>query len=292
LISTIKGIPNDMNIPFQTIINSIVLLFSSLPSINTELPLSSGDELIGLFTLIVHYLHIDSIPMISIVGDGSVIHNTHKDWSLEELVEALKVKLTESIPPKTLFNDIYTTFMNHLILKTKFGDRFDIQPTLVPSTLPLDLTLLGQVEKTSLIEVLNSVFCLPSLFFGRPLLPRSAEYVKLTVLPHFLVFLFHRFDGTVLNTTTIEITMDMDMAKFLDPRSMKPTVSHGYRGSPTFYKLHGFITQKEGHYMTYSRIRSGKTWFRLQDSVVEKVELGASIESKGIVLALYRLQDY
>jgi hypothetical protein len=82
------------------------------------------------------------------------------------------------------------------------------------------------------------------------------------------------------------------MAKFMDPRAMKPTIAHGYRGSPTFYRLHGFITQKDGMYMTYSRVRSGNKWFRLQDLSVETVELGASIESKGMVLALYRLQDF
>jgi hypothetical protein len=264
-----------------------------LPELNNELPVEHADPIIDLFTETIHGLHLSTTrPMV--YPDSPRRGNQVADIPFEDQVGLLQEKLLQQLKHVNHreYPHIFQSIMETVIQKTRFGDRFLIRPEYsVACALPLDFCSLP-VPKTSLIEVLNGVFGVPSLFFGGAPLPKQAMIPKLLQLPHYLVFLFLRFNGKELNTTTLEITMDIDMGKFMDPKALKPSVAHGYRGSPTLYRLHGFITQKDGMYMTYSRVRSGQRWFRLQDHTVEPVELGVSIESKGIVLALFRLQDF
>lgn len=98
------------------------------------------------------------------------------------------------------------------------------------------------------------------------------------------------------------------MGKFLDPKAKKPKVAHGYAinfrhfplmnlysrysGSPTFYKLHGFVTQKDGNYMCYTRRISGSKWYKIEDMEVLEAEMATYIESRGVSCLVYRLQDF
>ena len=59
----------------------------------------------------------------------------------------------------------------------------------------------------------------------------------------------------------------------------------------TFYRLHGFVTHSGGHFLCYTRVWGGSEWFRCDDERIADVELGVRVESRGVVLAVYRLQD-
>lgn len=124
--------------------------------------------------------------------------------------------------------------------------------------------------------LLNREFGLPSLFFGGTPLPKKIKTRELLQnLPHFLIVYIFRlkvpsdFDISThpelpnlellpdnsppLNDITLSFSMEMDMGKFLHPTAKKPETARHYKGSPTFYRLHGFVTQKDGMYMTYTR---------------------------------------
>jgi hypothetical protein len=88
------------------------------------------------------------------------------------------------------------------------------------------------------MSLLNSSFGLPSFFFGGKMVAKSSNPLPfLTKLPHFLSFLImrkRRGSGkeaclSLLNNVTLSCCMEMDMGKFLDPKSPKPEMAHhGY----------------------------------------------------------------
>ncbi|KAJ3307936.1 hypothetical protein HDU76_004239 [Blyttiomyces sp. JEL0837] len=86
--------------------------------------------------------------------------------------------------------------------------------------------------------------------------------------------------------------MDLDLGFAMDPKAPPPPPSAGNSAAlkSTFYWLHGFVTQTEGRFLTYTRLRGGSTWFKCEDEVVNEADLGARVSSKGVVMAVYRLQ--
>ncbi|KAH6568480.1 hypothetical protein BASA62_005468 [Batrachochytrium salamandrivorans] len=95
------------------------------------------------------------------------------------------------------------------------------------------------------------------------------------------------------HATTIELPLELDLGFYLDPAATMPAHA-GFRKDsriPTFYRLHGFVTQSQAHFMTYTRLRGGLPWFKCDDSVISSVDLGSRIASKGVMVALYRMQD-
>ncbi|KAI8928838.1 hypothetical protein BC831DRAFT_446776 [Entophlyctis helioformis] len=136
--------------------------------------------------------------------------------------------------------------------------------------------------------------------------------IQFAVLPHFLLL---SIDRPLLDPPTsearyhnpaVELPLEVDLGFFYDPTAQVPLqqfVAPGASGrgrrassssggrAPTFYRLHGFVTQANGHFLTYTRIRGGGTWFKCDDGDVGLMDLGQRVASKGIMLALYRLQD-
>ncbi|KAJ8328013.1 hypothetical protein QVD99_006257 [Batrachochytrium dendrobatidis] len=95
------------------------------------------------------------------------------------------------------------------------------------------------------------------------------------------------------HATSIELPLELDLGFYLDPNAEMPAHA-GFRQDsriPTFYRLHGFVTQLQAHFMTYTRLRGGTLWFKCDDEVVGSVDLGARVASKGVMVALYRMQD-
>eukprot|EP00842_Homolaphlyctis_polyrhiza_P006561 jgi/Hompol1/6906/HPOL_002390-RA len=179
--------------------------------------------------------------------------------------------------------------------------------------LHLDLSPHSPSETVSLIPLLNSRFRHhPATLFGQanptsqipntyPSSSSSDEHPTLfTILPHFLTI---SFDRKVLDppardakyhSTTVELPLEIDLGFYLDPRAPPPVIHMargGRSGSATFYRLHSFVTQANGKYLCYTRLRGGNEWYRCADENISVVDLGSRVASKGIMLAIFRLQD-
>ncbi|KAJ3188605.1 hypothetical protein HDU85_004319 [Gaertneriomyces sp. JEL0708] len=174
-------------------------------------------------------------------------------------------------------------------------------------TLTISLDQYGEHETIALLTLLNNHLghARPSFYFGgafthrsilganhqfqSPMaspnaLPEPPRQMKFTRLPHYLLVHFHRppCSDVSYHAPTVEIPSELDLGFYLANRQLD---------QPTFYRLHGFVTQTEGHFITYTRLRDGFRWFKCADEVVKEVELGSRIESKGVMLVVYRLQE-
>ncbi|KAJ3206415.1 hypothetical protein HDU67_008175 [Dinochytrium kinnereticum] len=121
--------------------------------------------------------------------------------------------------------------------------------------------------------------------------PPPGPTIRFTKLPELLVLSFKRplssAQPGVYHRTTVEMPMDLDLGFAMDAVAVK----RGQKEKNTFYKLHGFVTQTEGRFLAYTRSLGGFKWFKCEDEVVVEADLGARVASKGVLLALYRLQE-
>lgn len=117
-----------------------------------------------------------------------------------------------------------------------------------------------------------------------------------TRIPYLLTLIFQRplVEGAeAFHRTAVEMPMDFDFGFGLDLKlaSSSTSVSECEDASrSTLYRLHGFVTQTDGRFLTYTRLRGQYAWFKCEDEVVSEADLGFRVESKGVVAALYRLQ--
>ncbi|KAJ3177901.1 hypothetical protein HDU87_004183 [Geranomyces variabilis] len=115
--------------------------------------------------------------------------------------------------------------------------------------------------------------------------PTPKRQIKFSKLPHFLTIHLDRpidFSRSIYHNVTVEMPLEIDMGFYLENRNSD---------QKTFYRLHGFVTQIEGHYLTYTRLRGAARWFKCDDEKVTEVNLGSRVESRGVVLVVYRLQE-
>ncbi|KAJ3024033.1 hypothetical protein HKX48_007964 [Thoreauomyces humboldtii] len=115
--------------------------------------------------------------------------------------------------------------------------------------------------------------------------PSPDRQIKLSRLPHFLTILLERpadFRQGIFHNTTVELPLEIDLGFYLANRESE---------QKTFYRLHGFVTNTQGHFLAYSRVRGGSQWYKCDDENVQEVQLGARVESRGVVLVIYRLQE-
>lgn len=271
----VQGLPNETKTPLISSINAMIQIISCLPEINNELPVSHANKTTEIFTKCIHGLHMDSkVPQIN--------QDESKTEDFRELLTILREEISKGVQSEDYIK-MYEIFMFKIIRNTRFGKRFNMKPNYY---LTIDINLL--TRNSTLIELLNGMYNLPSLFFGGRPPPKMERQPLIEELPSFVTILFNRYKDGKLCDTLLEIPYEMDMGKFCTIDCKKPFAGYGYKGSPTFCRLHGFVTQKKGKYYVYSRTRSGSKWFRICDEQVENVEMGMSIESKGILMAIYR----
>jgi hypothetical protein len=109
----------------------------------------------------------------------------------------------------------------------------------------------------------------------------STASTSLSKIPHFLCFGFDRQnDDDSYHSTLVEIPFEFDVGHFTT--SEQPD---------TFFKLHSFITQSKGRFITYTRVRDGKEWFRCEGTNITTCEgFHSRVVSPGIIFAIYRVQ--
>ncbi|KAJ3162094.1 hypothetical protein HDU86_005792 [Geranomyces michiganensis] len=115
--------------------------------------------------------------------------------------------------------------------------------------------------------------------------PTPDRQIKFSKLPHFLTIYLDRpidYARSIYHNVTVEMPTEIDLGFYLENRNSD---------QKTFYRLHGFVTQIEGHYLTYTRLRGASRWFKCDDEKVTEVNLGTRVESRGVVLVIYRLQE-
>ncbi|KAJ3104679.1 hypothetical protein HDU97_008955 [Phlyctochytrium planicorne] len=120
--------------------------------------------------------------------------------------------------------------------------------------------------------------------------------VRFTKLPDLLVLSFKRpltkSSPPLYHRTAVEMPMDLDLGFALDTSaSRRGSGGSSRKEKNTFYKLHGFVTQTEGRFLAYTRSLAGVKWYKCEDDVVAEADLGARVASKGVLLAVYRLQE-
>lgn len=82
----------------------------------------------------------------------------------------------------------------------------------------------------------------------------------------------------------IRIPMEMDMCAHLHPEHINESTS-------TFYRLHGFVTQKDGRYIAYTHISNNYQWYKIDDSQIIPIDLlVGSFPTEGVSLLFYILQ--
>ena len=284
--NTITPLLNPSNNNDISLMNSILQLVVQLPELNQELPIDSQDLGLASFTKLVVNMHqkqcdeelvIKARQVFAKVEDGfkSSLLNLDSRDSSDTVVNKAAAK------PKMLFANLVD-----LLLKTRFGSRFKIDSTH-GNYLSVDLKF-SHSRPVALVELLNSVFQIPTFFNGGKPIPEQQHQPLLLQLPHFLTIVIDRHLETGLSDTCLEVPFELDFNKYT---KSKPKTQYKYKGSATFYKLHSFVTQKDGHFMLYSRVRSGKNWYKIDDENIEQVELGWQVQSRGVCLLLYRLQD-
>ncbi|KAI8610387.1 hypothetical protein BC830DRAFT_747043 [Chytriomyces sp. MP71] len=120
-----------------------------------------------------------------------------------------------------------------------------------------------------------------------------------TTLPHLFLILLHRptsaSNPATLHRTSIEVPLDLDLGFLLTPAASRANAAaNKHVRQNTFYKLHGFVTQTEGRCLCYTKMRGapwGGWWKAEDDSVVGGVDLGNRVNSKGVIVLLYRVQE-
>jgi len=126
------------------------------------------------------------------------------------------------------------------------------------------------------------------------------RYTSFVHLPEILVFSIVR-DGTSTMEMTfnpvrrercmkrslnrpIRIPMEIDMGAHVHPEYRNESTS-------TFYKLHGFVTQKDGRYIAYTHISNSFQWYKIDDSKIIPIDLlVGSFPTEGVSLLFYVLQ--
>ncbi|TPX35768.1 hypothetical protein SmJEL517_g01878 [Synchytrium microbalum] len=115
----------------------------------------------------------------------------------------------------------------------------------------------------------------------------TAEKIEWSHLPHYLSLVIQRSSDSGSSTCTVDMPMDLDMLFALkDQRNAM---------GETLYKLHGYTTYADsGKMVAITRCRESKTWYRCLDDEVTETDplmgLG-SVRSRGVVFAMYRLQE-
>ncbi|KAJ3233601.1 hypothetical protein HDU81_002099 [Chytriomyces hyalinus] len=135
---------------------------------------------------------------------------------------------------------------------------------------------------------------------------------RYTSLPHFFFIILNRPVSTAnrstMHRTSVEMPLDLDFGFLLTPEAYKANAAaNKHARQNTLYKLHGFVTQTEGRFLAYTRLRGAAgggggggsegsisgDWYKAEDEVVSTspVDLGNRVNSKGVVFMLYCVQN-
>ncbi|KAI8848113.1 hypothetical protein BC829DRAFT_394773, partial [Chytridium lagenaria] len=325
----LSGLPNLRKSRVQSALNSTFQVFLAVPEMTEELPFSSSSESTRRFVTTVKYVHCNATKVAE--ADKVDMDWWRELSSLPSSSDSPEDDLIESIADyEKLSRSLLDYVLGPSRIGRRFVSerKMDIPPT--PKPISASTSSIGPTRKDS-FTFSASKFSASSLVNNNdgcaaaaekdkgstgnlclgdsphmvtlplhdytetiqsiaptPLSrPRSGSIskptaatptVRFTRLPELLVLSFKRpltLSG-VYHRTAVEMPMDLDLGFALDRKAAK-VIEHGGKERSTFYKLHGFF--------------GGFKWFKCEDEVVAEADLGARVASKGVLLALYRLQE-
>ncbi|KAJ3246170.1 hypothetical protein HDU77_009091 [Chytriomyces hyalinus] len=222
------------------------------------------------------------------------------DCSLTSNNTRMTLDIDLQIYPERDSIDLLTLLRNHFGIKPQpaffFGFSSSPNPTRhAPSVRTItspDLdALLPQPKTTTIASPIN--------------LEPPKRY---TSLPHFFFIILNRpvsvANSSTMHRTSVEMPLDLDFGFLLTPEAYKANAAaNKHARQNTLYKLHGFVTQTEGRFLAYTRLRGGGgggaggsitgDWYKAEDEVVSTspVDLGNRVNSKGVVFMLYCVQN-
>ncbi|KAG4083473.1 hypothetical protein H8356DRAFT_1283887 [Neocallimastix lanati (nom. inval.)] len=227
------------------------------------------------------------------------------------------------------FIDIMREELNHLpvfideSLKNKESQNKETMNTDTDSkeneipfiTLNSDDTNISRPQESNDDEIILSDYVFPTIFSNQKtdfncnckscvdndgVHRHIVRYTSFVHLPEILVFSIVR-DGTTTMEISfnpirrercmkrslnrpIRIPMEIDMGAHVHPEYRNESNS-------TFYKLHGFVTQKDGRYIAYTHISNSFQWYKIDDSKIIPIDLlVGSFPTEGVSLLFYVLQ--
>jgi hypothetical protein len=275
---------------------------AALPFINQELPINSPCHYVNNFTQTIRSIHLS--------------HKLNDITWLINLLELPVNQLDYIIDYKLIISSLF----DKIISKCRFGSRWDfalsgsaridsaislMSNLKLTDSEPVNLKFLSlslqhipEHKTVDFVSLLNksvgNKLSSSTFYYGgnrqldfetNCLIPHldPGSHVKFMSLPHYLFVIFDRprkDDG--YHSVTIEMPMDLDLGRFLHKKESNQR---------TFYRLHGFVTQTNGHFLTYTRNHASWQWFRAEDEKILDVDLDGCICSKGVMLAAYKLKE-
>ncbi|KAI8830176.1 hypothetical protein BJ741DRAFT_620597 [Chytriomyces cf. hyalinus JEL632] len=244
----------------------------------------------------------DAIVDSGLEESFSATTTTASDCSVSLNNTRMTLDIDLQIYPEQDSIDLLTLLRNHFGIKPQpaffFGFSSSPNPTRhAPSVRTItspDLdALLPQPNKTNTTTIASPINLDP---------PK-----RYTSLPHFFFIILNRPVSTAnrstMHRTSVEMPLDLDFGFLLTPEAYKANAAaNKHARQNTLYKLHGFVTQTEGRFLAYTRLRGGGgcadgsiagDWYKAEDEVVSTspVDLGNRVNSKGVVFMLYCVQN-
>ena len=176
------------------------------------------------------------------------------------------------------FAELLSLFFDQILVKTRFSQRFHLKRLERRQDSALDLKSLYDYcfsIHLSREESLTDTCHLVSLIQKAVGLHGSRKRLFLRSLPTFFSISFTRDPEF---SKEIELPLDLDLG-FLSGRCKK-----------SLYAMHSFVTlSKQNVFITYTRIRGGRDWYRVQDQFIEWSDVYARVKSRGVVYVVYAL---
>ncbi|KAI9346248.1 hypothetical protein BDR26DRAFT_1005395 [Obelidium mucronatum] len=245
----------------------------------------------------------DSVDSQSRVDEsrGSTLHNSLQSGLNEELATTSSTSFSLSIPLNG-YAESESVDVVSLIRK-----RFGLKPPPIfffggPTT---------TASANSKRSDTNNGFASPDISRAK-ISEKSFEVAEapipktlLTHLPDLLVLIFKRpltetasstnnngSKSKIFHRTSVEVPMDLDLGFAVSPEATQTTSNNNNKKLNTLYRLHGFVTQTEGRFITYTRLRGSSLFYKCEDDVIgEGTDLGGRVNSKGVVMALYKVNS-
>ncbi|KAI8809923.1 hypothetical protein BJ742DRAFT_802934 [Cladochytrium replicatum] len=308
----IVALPNPSSSLPLSLLNATLQCVLALPQLNESLPAVPSSPALASFVSLARVLQSEIVPpgMEWERGAPPPSPGILAPESTVDLSWWLALSGLDSTPSNVLVDapsaPIVALF-DHVLSKTRFASLFHSEVVPQPATFanptpppsppspftPISISLAPFSESATtdipaLIARMLNVS--PGFFhFGSspppPLSSSSLTPSKFSRLPtHLLIHLDRPQSATTPTTfhkTQVELPLELDLSFHSLPNAARKT----------FYRLHGFVTQTNGHFLTYTRLRASRTWFKCDDGSVERFDVGLRVASRGVVLVVYMREE-
>ncbi|KAI8808370.1 hypothetical protein BJ742DRAFT_809515 [Cladochytrium replicatum] len=308
----IVALPNPSSSHPLSLLNSTLQCVLALPQLNESLPAIPSSPALASFVALARLLQSEIVPPGMEWERGAPLPSPGilAPESAVDLSWWLELSGLDSTPSNALVDapaaPIVALF-DHVLSKTRFANLFHSEivsqpaPSATPTPPPsppspstlisISLATFSESAKTDIPALIaRHLNVSPSFFFfgsapPPPLKSNSLTPSKFSRLPAHLLIHLDRPQSvttpTTLHKTQVELPLELDLSFHSLPNAARKT----------FYRLHGFVTQTNGHFLSYTRLRASRTWFKCDDGSVGRFDVGVRVASRGVVLVVYMREE-